>query len=237
MQTPPPQNAPGGYAAPPPAGPSIRFDVIGQAFNMVFSDIGTWAVAGIFMLLAIGVAYAVMWVPLTGVMMSGSFILTMLVGAIMMFVVMAIANVMLANMYRMAMMALSGTKPSVNEMFKFGGNIANIFVASLLVAIFVSVASIFCYIPGFVVGGLLMFTMPLVVDRNLPAMDAIKLSMETLKKDVVMATIFYFVIAICAGIGGVACGIGLAFTFPVLPIAVSMLYRDYLGFASVGTTP
>jgi uncharacterized membrane protein len=178
-----------------------------------------------------------MWVLLAGALMSGSVILSMLMLAVMIFVVGSVGMVMMSNMYRMAIIALSGTKPSVNEMFKFGGNIGNIFTAALLVAVSTAVASCFFYIPGWIVGGLLMFTMPLVVDRNMPAMDAMKLSIDTLKNEVVMATLFYLVVGIAAGIGGVACGIGLVFTIPVLPIAIAMLYRDHFGFTSAAAEP
>jgi uncharacterized membrane protein len=250
METPPPNQPPSQDPVQPignpvpqphpmysPAASKIRFEVIGQAFNMVFADLGTWAVAGVFMLLAIGVAYILMWVLLAGALFSGSFILMMLMFAVMIFVVMAVGMVMMSNMYRMAIIALSGTKPSVNEMFKFGGNLPNIFTAALLVAICTAVASCFFYIPGWIVGGLLMFTMPLVVDRNMPAVDAMKLSVETLKNDIVMATLFYLVIGLCAGIGAVACGIGIVFTIPVLPLAIAMLYRDHFGFTSVAPEP
>jgi uncharacterized membrane protein len=68
-------------------------------------------------------------------------------------------------------------------------------------------------------------------------MDAVNLSYNTLKKDLVMATIFYLVVGICAELGGIICGIGAIFTIPVMPIAIAMLYRDYLGFANPPMPP
>lgn len=224
----------------PPTGPSIRFDVIGKAFNMVFADLGTWVVAALVLVLGVGIVESIIYfiaiIPLLSGSMGG-LILTMFMMVVMAFVVSAIANVLIANMYRMALIALSGQRPSVNEMFKFGSNVGNIVVGALLVGLLTALGVIACYIGAFVVGGLLMFTMPLIVDKNMPAVDAMKLSFETLKKEAVMAAVFFFVIGICAGIGGVACGIGAIFTFPVLPLSVAMLYRDYFNSAGGPADP
>jgi len=75
---------------------------------------------------------------------------------------------------------------------------------------------------------------PLVVDRNMAPMDAVNESINMLKKDWLMAAVFFLVIGICGEIGGVACGIGAILTLPVIPVAIAMLYRDYFGFASAG---
>jgi hypothetical protein len=241
METPPPnqpnpqpQPQPQAPYYPPPSGPSIRFDVIGKAFNMIFADIGTWVVAAIILLVGVGIVESILYFIAVLPMMSGSmggFIVMMFMFVVSAFVVSAVANVLISNMYRMALIALGGDRPSVNEMFKFGSNVGNIVVGALLVGLLISVGAIACYIGAFVVGGLLMFTMPLIVDRNMPATDAMKLSFETLKKDVVMAAVFFLVIGLCASIGFVACGIGIFFTFPVMPLAIAMLYRDYFGGA------
>lgn len=247
METPPPQQPPQDPAPPqqpapapapqaayphPPMGPSIRFDVIGQAFQMILSDIGTWVAAAFCIFLVVGAIGAVFFFTIFAILSRGGILGALVADMVMVFALVAVSNIMVANMYRMAIIALSGTKPSVNEMFKFGANSGNVIVAALLVGLASSIGMLACGIGSLVVSALLMFTMPIIVDRNLAPMDAITLSWNTLKKDVVMASIFFFVIGFCAEIGGVACGIGALFTLPVLPIAISMLYRDYLGFAS-----
>lgn len=253
METPPPQqpdptntsgyprpaSGPTGPTGPtgPMVGATIRFDVIGEAFKMVFADLGTWAVAALCIFAVMAVLLVAFYFVLFAAMIKGGFIIMLFGDAFLMFVMIAAINVMMANMYRMAIMALSGIKPNVNEMFKFGPNSTNVIVASLLVGLATGVAAIFCYIPAFIVGGLLMFAMPLVVDRNMAPMDAINASINALKKDVVMAALFFFVIGICAGVGEVLCFIGVILTLPVAPIAIAMLYRDYIGFASSTPDP
>lgn len=207
---------------------------------MVFADIGTWAVAGIVLLVGVGIVYFLLWMLMILPMLSGSFgglLVTLFLGVVMAFAVSAVANILISNMYRMALIALGGERPSVNEMFKFGANTGNIVVGAFLVGLCTALGVIACYIGAFVVGGLLMFAMPLIVDRNMAPVDAMKLSFETLKKDVAMAAIFYFVIGLCASIGGVACGIGAVFTFPVMPLAIAMVYRDYFGAPATDAAP
>ena len=85
-------------------------------------------------------------------------------------------------------------------------------------------------LPGFVVYGLLMLTLPLIIDRNMGVIEAMNESWNTLKNDWLNATVFHFVIFVIGYIGIVACGIGLLFTLPLYFLAVASVYRDfYLG--------
>ena len=72
-----------------------------------------------------------------------------------------------------------------------------------------------------------MFTIPLIVDKRMGATEAMTLSWNTLKGEAVMATVFYFVIALVAGCGFALCGIGALFTAPLFPLAVALTYRNY----------
>jgi len=211
--------------------------VIGEAFKMVFADIGTWAVAALCVFVVVAVIMGALYIVLFAALMHGGGIVALFGYFVGIFVAIAVGNLMMANMFRMAIMALSGTKPAVGEMFKFGANSTNVIVTSLIVGIASAVGTMICYIPGLIVGGLFMFAMPLVVDRNMAPMDAINESINTLKKDWLMAALFYFVIGFCAGIGEIACIIGIVVTLPVYPLAISMLYRDYLGFANPAPEP
>jgi len=105
--------------------------------------------------------------------------------------------------------------------------IGPLLIGSLLNGLAVAIGSVFCYIPGLVLGGLLMFTIPLIVDRRMDGIEAMKLSFNTLKGDALMATLFYLVVSIVGGLGGIACGIGALFTWPLFFLSISLLYRDY----------
>lgn len=210
--------------------PSINFNVIGDAFRLVFADLQTWVLASLIMLVPIVVLAILQQLILIPMMIaSGSFIVTMLAAMIMSLVAGLLINTLFANMYRMAAIALTGTKPNVGEMLKFGNNFNNVFMTVLLYSVIVAVGTMFCYLPGIIAAGLLLFAVPISVDKRIGGMPALQLSFETLKKDAVMAILFYIAVGICAGLGAIACGIGVILTLPVFPVAVMMLYRDYFG--------
>ncbi|HVT13850.1 MAG TPA: hypothetical protein VHE55_16425 [Fimbriimonadaceae bacterium] len=212
-----------GYA-PAPTGPTIRFDVIGQAFNMVFADAGTWIVSAIVVaVIVVGLNFLIGMVTI-GMILSGAWIVGLFLRFVSIGVIAAIQYIFIANMFRMAIKAISGVKPSVNDLFKFE-DVGNVVLAAFVVGFVTVIGCMFCVIPGLLFAGVTMFTLPLVVDRKVPAMAAISQSIEILKKDIVMASLLILVASICSWIL-------LGLTMAVLPISVALLYRDYVGFAS-----
>jgi uncharacterized membrane protein len=233
MDTPPPQDPPVNTPPPQPgpdpnyiptAGPSIRFDVIGQAFSMVFADAGTWIVSAIVIIVAVMAVNIVLNIVMLAMLAAGGGFIALAFRMVTLGLTIAMEYVLIANMFRMAITAISGGKPTVNDLFKFGPQTGNILVAGLVVGFGTGLLMPCCLI-GLVFGGLTMFTLPLVVDRNLPAMEAISKSIDMLKKDWLMATLFFLVVSICSWIL-------FGLTIGVMPIALALLYRDYFGFAS-----
>jgi len=47
------------------------------------------------------------------------------------------------------------------------------------------------------------------------------------KGDLWMATGLYFLTSLVAGLGAIACGIGMIFTLPLLPLTFAIVYRDF----------
>ena len=93
-------------------------------------------------------------------------------------------------------------------------------------------------IPGFVASGLLMFTLPLIVDGRLTALQAMKTSFQVLKSECIVATVFHIVIYALTGLGACFFIIGLVFTMPLYTLSIAILYRDFLltkGSASART--
>lgn len=230
-QAPAPQPAPQPVAQPqaaqaayaPPPGPAIRFDYIGSAFSLVFADAATWIVAALFVIIPIIVVNIVSSVLFVGMLMTGAWFLAFLLRMIIGILVLIVFNLMIANMFRMAIKALQGEKPNVNDMFKFGADAGNILVASLLISLGTMIGFSLCLIPGLIFGGLTMFTLPLIVDKKMGAVEAISASIDMLKKDLVLAALFAIAAYFCSFIV-------LMLTMAVWPLAVSMLYRDYVGF-------
>ena len=91
--------------------------------------------------------------------------------------------------------------------------------------------AIFCILPGLVVAGLLYFTIPLIVERNLGVIEALQTSFEKTKRAWFMFTLWAIVVNLLAQLGVVACGVGLLASFPLLFTMASIAYRDTFGVA------
>ena len=84
-----------------------------------------------------------------------------------------------------------------------------------------------CYVPGFLWGGLSTGAYTaMVLDENLAPMDAAKESMAVMKPQMWMAALLYFVASLIAGLGAIACLIGVIFTMPLLAIIMGLSYMD-----------
>jgi hypothetical protein len=78
-----------------------------------------------------------------------------------------------------------------------------------------------------VVAGVLMFTIPLVVDGRLAGTDAVRQSWHALKGQWLSAAAFHFVANLIAGLGACVFCVGILFTMPLYCLSVSVLYRDF----------
>ncbi|MES2461442.1 MAG: hypothetical protein V4671_12740 [Armatimonadota bacterium] len=229
--------------APAPMPPKVRFDVIGEAWNLLTRQFGVWFVAGLAFVIPIfivvGIFYALMFAQIMAMAATGrggepngaemlAFQARIYGVALPMgLVVYAFQGLVGGGMVRMALRQLRGETIAAGDVFKIGDVAGQLILVGLLQGIAVQLGTMFCYIPGFILGGLFMLAIPLVAERRLPAIEALKESARTLKPDLVMAALFFFVIMLVYSLGGIACGIGMAVTFPLLPISLAIIYRDF----------
>ncbi len=142
------------------------------------------------------------------------------------FIITLVHSLMTGGMYHAAFKQLQGEPIGVSDMFSRIDLSPKIFLAVLLIGLIGSVGLIFCIVPGIIVFGLLFFTLPLIVRKNLEPVEAIKLSFETAKDDWLMFTLFALTTHILASAGVVACCIGLLFTYPLLFLISAVAYGD-----------
>jgi uncharacterized membrane protein len=226
--------------------PQLRFDAIGEAWRLFQQQMSTWIVAEIVFMIGIALAYlvAILLFGLTATIFSGiskAIPIAVLAIPLSFFVPITVivvgVQLGLAGMYRMAIKQMQGEQIAVGDLFSVTDVIGPLLVGSLLSALAISIGNIFCGIPGLIAAGLLMFTIPLIVDKRMQGIDAMKLSFETLKPDLVMATLFYVVVAVVGEIGMVGCGIGILFTLPLFFLSIAIAYRDFFIGPSISTSP
>ncbi|MBX3111540.1 MAG: hypothetical protein KF857_05980 [Fimbriimonadaceae bacterium] len=151
-------------------------------------------------------------------------LVTSLVGSLLM-------GVLMGGFGHMTIALLRGETVTVNHFFRVLPK-AHLFMAfGFLYTLCTYIGLIGCIVGTFVVAGLLMIAPLFMVDKEMGPVDAIKASFNALKGEWLMAAVFYFVSALVAGIGAVACGVGLLFTVPLAMLAIALVYRDvvYVG--------
>lgn len=137
----------------------------------------------------------------------------------------------LGGLHKTAFKQLRGEPISVGDVFSGGDIYWRILGALIATAFFTFLGGLLCFFPAYVVSGLLFFTLPLVVERNLSIGEALSASFNMTKGNWFMFTLFPIVVSLLAGLGGIACYIGVIATFPLHFTIMTIAYRDLFGVA------
>jgi uncharacterized membrane protein len=219
----------------------VRFDAISEAWTLFQQQIGTWVVTIlIFLVLTVIVVYGgmfAMFIAVGGIAISAKesatgvsqpmppiFPLFMIIWFLAVVTWSVVAQ---GGLFRMAIKQVRGEAISPVDLFTTVDVLPSLLGAGLMIGIASGIASLFCIIPGFIVGGLLMLAIPLIVDKRAGAFDAMSQSWSALKDDMAMSALFHFILPLTASIGVIGCGIGLFFTLPLLPLSIAVIYRDF----------
>ena len=141
------------------------------------------------------------------------------------------------GMIRAALAILDGGRPSVEQLVSTK-DIGPYIIASLLVALIVTVGLILCVIPGLIAGFLLQFYGYAILDRKTDSVTtapessptgAIRASFEVVAANVgplIVLALLCFVVNVA---GALLCGVGLLVSLPVTAIAVAYAWRYFSG--------
>jgi uncharacterized membrane protein len=110
-------------------------------------------------------------------------------------------------------------------------------VASLVIALFVSIGTLFCIIPGIVIAASCKFTYLFIVDKRMDFWPAMQASHAVVKNDYFGFTMFLVAMTLLNVLGFVCCLVGVLVTIPISVAAITVAYRDIVGFdpRTVGT--
>jgi hypothetical protein len=244
----PPIPSPTGSSGPgavPASGPAqINFDVIGRAWAVLKPTLGTWVVAFLIYAVIMGVVSGIIGavlgtsarplpLPVPGGA-PGQFpgsapvptpnLPLMFVAQLLQFVVL---QFLIGGLYRMAINQVRSGQLSLGDMFSVTDVLPSLLGAALLSGLATFAGLLLCVIPGLLISGLLMFTIPLVVDQRMGAIEAMSTSWNTLKGQAVMALVFIFVTGLLATAGVIACFVGVLVTAPLAVLSIATLYRDF----------
>lgn len=160
--------------------------------------------------------------PLSVFLIFGGFFLLMLV-------MLPLSALLTGGMYKAALKQVRGGVVEFKDLFSARDRYLTLLGGMLLHGLLIGIGSLLCVIPGFIVAGLLLFTYPLIIDRKLGVIEAMKTSTEMTKPNLLMFTLFAFVVQLIGSAGTYACYIGLLATLPLMFTMTVAAYRDCFG--------
>lgn len=214
-----------------PRRPIVRFSAIGEAWRWFSAQPITWILAGVLVLIGNwGIEFIIhaLFQVRPHVGPVGFRVPLPPRGHALHFVLLVVLNgFFLGGMFRMATLQLRGKRIEFTDLFDVSHVLTELAVGSALYGLIVFAAGLVCFvIPAFIAAGVLMFTIPLIVDARLSGPEALRRSWDTLKGEWLGATLFHTLVNMIAGIGVLFCCVGLPFTMPLYCLSISVLYRD-----------
>ena len=135
------------------------------------------------------------------------------------------------GMYKSAFKQLRGGRLEFRDLFSAGDCFLPLLGETILVGLVVLIGTMFCIIPGFVAAGLLMFAAPLCVERKMGVIEAMRASYEMTKQNILIFTLFAFILQLIVSAGTYICYVGVLATYPLMFTMAAVAYRDCFGLS------
>lgn len=210
---------------------AVRFNAISEAWHLFTQRWGTWMLTVLLVLVCYSLVgstvFAVFGAPKVKGVEAFRFPFTQGSHAIPAVLTMILVGFLVGGMIRMACLQVRGLAFDVGTLFSVTNVAGDLMIGSLLYGLACSVGFFLLFFPGLVVFGVLMFTIPLIVDGGVPPMDALRKSWDALKGQWLSATLFHIAIWFLSGVGACFCFVGLLATAPLYSLSIAILYRDF----------
>jgi hypothetical protein len=211
---------------------SIDFAVLGEAFRLLFANWKDYTMAGAALfaiLIPVTILLVIMMFITEGQPETVATVVVVLLIFVFMIGAFVVQGCLAAGITNYTLQLTRHGVASMQDMWMGFKNPMPFTGAFFLSAVFTALGICACFLGTYVVAGILMFVWPAMIDKRLGPMDAIRESWNMLKDEWLMATVFLFVVQLCASIGMYACYIGFAVTYPLTFIAPALLYNRYVG--------
>jgi uncharacterized membrane protein len=204
----------------------VSLDVVGPAWVLFQAEIATWVLAFVAVVVVNIALHFTLGLALTSIAPFVGSILAQIPG-----------QILLVGLLRMAFKQIRGGKIEIGDAFAFSDIVVPAAVATILTSLGVMIGAVFCIVPGLVLGALWLFTFPLVADRRIDGVEAMRTSWNALKDEWLMALVFLLVLAVMMAVGLALCGVGVLVTGPVALLSLALLYRGYFPEAEPAPAP
>ena len=245
----------GGYGTPPPANPYGQPvpggspdrpysapDAVSYGWRKFFASPGTLLVPVLLVFVVLIVVEVLLYVVLYNTLLGThdctqtifgqqvngqcgpSFILRLFVTALITGLVTVVWSFAAAGLYKGALAVVDGRPFSMGQMFE-GWDKGQVAIAAVLIGAATAIGSFLCYIPGLIVGFLMMFTLLFIVDQQMQAIDAIKASFKLVTDNLGQTIVWALLAVVVYVVGFVACCVGLLVAIPIILIGLAFTYR------------
>jgi uncharacterized membrane protein len=125
---------------------------------------------------------------------------------------------------------LRGQKPSVADLFEGFQFFVPTLLAHIVISILVFIGLLFFIIPGLVVAAIYNFTYLFIVDKRMDMSAAMQASHAVVKQDYFGYTMFLIALGLLNIAGLLCFIVGLLVTIPITFAALTVAYREAVGF-------
>lgn len=159
-----------------------------------------------------------------GGMLGGSILASVFFGLLSQLAILIIQS----GIVKGALDITKGQRVSLGEMFS-GIDFVQVIVASLILAVATIIGFVLCILPGFAVMFFTAFTLYFIIDKGMPAIEAIKASVSFVMANAGTLIVFFLACIAAYIVGALLCGIGLLVAIPVVVIAQAYAFRTLQG--------
>ena len=161
---------------------------------------------------------------------GSGFIASLFVSALSAALFFVVAQIIGAGLIRVSLGVTEGRPFQFSEVLKTD-KIGPVVVTSLIIAAGTFVGILLCYLPGLIFAFVTQWSLYFVIDKGLAPMEAIKASFQLVKDNLTDTLIWYIVGGLVAGIGAIACGVGLLVTIPIFLLGGAFTFKKLTGQA------
>jgi uncharacterized membrane protein len=123
-----------------------------------------------------------------------------------------------------------GRRAEMGDFFKGFNFFIPTLIATIVIGIFTFLGTLACIIPGLVIAAMYKFTYLFIIDKRMDFWQAMQASHAVVKNDYFGFTMF-LILAFLVNLLGLCClVVGLLVTIPVTFAAITVAYRDIVGF-------
>ncbi len=124
---------------------------------------------------------------------------------------------------------LRGGEFKMGDLFRGKGDVLRSVGLMIVLQCVMMVAMMFFYFPALLLGCLFMFSFPVMADRKVGPIEAMKISMELAKTNYWYVLLYMFLCSAIAGLANAIPLVGALASLPVMTVMILVAYRGLLG--------